>query len=157
MKFTAPKLTNTKNALKASFKKPIDGKVLIVIVALLLWHGYKYYFGAHIHPYVTWIIDAAGIVLCILFNIENPSVANLVQKSLGILQNGDDPLIKLQKIEDVMKRLAYKWDEVNQSAPLELPRIRALLNVFTDGGKSMEEKMTMIGDIILGNDQKINK
>ena len=157
MKLKAPKLTNTKKAVKASFKKPIDGKVLIVIVALLLWHGYKYYFGADIHPFWTWVIDATGIVLCILFNIENPSVANLVHKSLGILQNGDEPLVKLQKVEDLMMSLAHKWDEINQSAPLELPRIKALLNVFTDGNLSMEEKMTTIGDIILGNDEEIKK
>ena len=151
------KFENTKKAMKASFKKPIDGKVLIVIVTLLLWHGYKFYFGTGIHPFWTWVIDATGIVLCILFNIENPSVANLVSKSLAILQNGDGPLIKLQKIEDVMMGLANKWDEVNQSAPLEMPRIRAMINVFTDQSMAMEDKLTKIGDIILGSDTEIKK
>jgi hypothetical protein len=157
MKVSMPKMTNTRKAVKASFKKPIDGKVLIVIVALLLWHGYKFYFGTDIHPFWTWVVDASGIVLCILFNIDNPSVANLVAKSLQILQNGDDPMVKLQKVEDLMMSLAHKWDEINQTAPLEMPRIRAMINVFTDQKMAMEDKLTKIGDIILNSPTDIKK
>ena len=79
------RFANTKAAIKTSMNKQIDGKTLIAIcVYVLIMVGIRvlaFLYPSYINPFWEIFGDIfAGViiwVICLLFNIENPSVAKV--------------------------------------------------------------------------------
>ena len=68
---------NTKAALKVSLNKQIDGKTMIAIAVYLIFKFWSFKYPGVLDPILSLSIDVGIWVICLLFNIDNPSVGKV--------------------------------------------------------------------------------
>lgn len=74
------KFPNTRAAVKTSMNKSIDGKTMIAIAFYLIFKFWSAKNPAALDPVWAIAIDVSIWVICLLFNIDNPSVAKLFKQ-----------------------------------------------------------------------------
>ena len=130
-----------KEAAKVSLNKQINGKVMlfisIYIMVTAIFEVGAMFFPSTIHPFWSFVIrTVVGVfiyVLCVLFNIDNPSVAKVFRDIAEfILDETIDDTVIVGKIKIYLAALNQKFMQVFDRQGEKISE--GVVKVETDGG-----------------------
>lgn len=104
------RMPNTKAAIKTSMNKKIDGKTMIAIAIYLIFKFWQSKYPSILDPVWGIAIDIGIWIICLLFNIDNPSVAKVFREfGQFILDLSLDPETAMNELRMMYKVIGPKY------------------------------------------------